>query len=155
MARGPLIAIGAAAAVALALGLHVYPVTANEGSTFGLHMPLLDCFVGVLACVGLVALGRARANSRIVGFLASPVLRNTGLISYSIYLTHLPVLILINDAVVRNPNVFSGSRSIHEAILMAVGFPVVMLCAYAFYLTIERPFAIRKPTTARRSLARG
>ncbi len=68
----------------------------------------------------------------------APPLRFVGFISYSLYLWHLPILMLATPYALRAP------ESLCVAILVAVGFFVAIPVAYLSYQFVERPFLAQR-----------
>lgn len=101
--------------------------------------PLSDLLVGMAAATLLIVLtGQAMsgARGRLLDWLESRPLVALGHFSYSLYLTHLPVLALC----------YYGLSTLHlpaiiQALLLwTIGPLLSLLVAYTFYLAIERRF---------------
>ena len=81
-----------------------------------------------------------RVPSRLLGALESRPLLGLGHFSYSLYLTHLPVLALCH-LFLRDFGLSPGVRSLA---LLGLGSAVSLVVAYAFHLGVERPFMVRR-----------
>lgn len=97
--------------------------------------------MSVAACVGLL----------IMGFLAGPALlrrpltflpfRLYGVIGYSVFLWHLPILtVMAAWPIFDTPNTSARFWEI-----LAVGLPVTTIFGVVMYLLVERPFLIARP----------
>ncbi len=113
---------------------------------WGAHLWALDLVVGALAtslilyaCQGM----NERHPTRTLAVLQHPVSVGLGGFSYSLYLTHVPVL-AIGQLVLRNSNL---SINVATAIMLCVFVPACVLMAFLFYLVFERPF-VRSPARA-------
>jgi peptidoglycan/LPS O-acetylase OafA/YrhL len=117
------------------------------GWGFGPHWfrmkPLADLLVGLSTAVMLVYLtGRAsavgRARGTLLRVLESRPLVGLGHFSYSLYLTHLPVVALCYFALrerVAGPQLALA--------LVVTSFPTSLVVAYAFHVAVERRFIRR------------
>jgi peptidoglycan/LPS O-acetylase OafA/YrhL len=109
------------------------------------HQPVTDALVALTTASLLVhcASPSTGAHAPVLRLLGSSPLVTVGRFSYSLYLTHLPVLALC----------FVPLRSLQlgpEAMLcsmLALGFPVSVACAYGFFLAVEKPW-LRAPSAA-------
>jgi peptidoglycan/LPS O-acetylase OafA/YrhL len=106
------------------------------------HKPLVDLLIGLSTLALLVHLTE-RAHSdepgRLLGLLASRPLVALGHFSYSLYLTHLPVLALCYFQL-RGLGWSGGGLSLA---LLSVGSLASLLVAYAFHVAVERRFIRR------------
>jgi peptidoglycan/LPS O-acetylase OafA/YrhL len=68
--------------------------------------------------------------------LESPIAIILGLFSYSLYLTHAPVLTLVRHFIFS----LSLSSTMVAVLLYLVAVPICLLFAYLFYLAFERQF---------------
>jgi peptidoglycan/LPS O-acetylase OafA/YrhL len=101
--------------------------------------------MGVAAGVGLM----------IMGFLAGPALlrrpleflpfRLYGVIGYSVFLWHLPLLTIIGTW-----PIFATEGTARFWQLIAVGLPVTLVWGTVMYLLVERPFLVRRPGLLKR-----
>lgn len=107
--------------------------------------PATDALLGCATAALLVYLTSVAASgsperSRLLGVLSSRLLVGLGHFSYSLYLSHLPVLALC----------FFGLQALGlapiplAAALLFVGTPVCLAFAYAFHVCFERPFMNRR-----------
>ena len=107
------------------------------------HKPLIDLLVGLSTFSLLVYLTeRARTTSRgrLLPVLESRALVGLGHFSYSLYLTHLPVLAGCFFAVQR----LGWSGGAQALALLVVGSTASLVVAYAFHVAIERRFIVRR-----------
>ncbi len=99
----------------------------------------LETVVGIGLAAFLAAVGPAAARGmtpRAVGLLSSKPLVFLGLISYSVYLLHSPLLALANFLLLP-----LGLPIIaHYLLMTGVALPVVVGLCYLFYLLVERHF---------------
>jgi peptidoglycan/LPS O-acetylase OafA/YrhL len=105
-------------------------------------MPIVDVWTGLLAASCLVGLA-ATPRSMPARLFASRPLAGLGRFSYSVYLVHLPLL-LIFDAVVGYliPQVHTPMA--RTVLLLFIGVPIALSLSYAFFWCFERPFLTRK-----------
>ena len=120
----------------------MYAVGAHGGNAF------VEVFsrMAVAACVGLL----------IVGFLSGPELlrrplsflpfRLYGVIGYSVFLWHLPIL----TAMAAWPIFEIADPAEKFWKILAVGLPVTTIFGVVMYLLVERPFLIARPGQAKR-----
>jgi peptidoglycan/LPS O-acetylase OafA/YrhL len=135
--------IAAASLLSLALCLGLFPLTQGDLSTFGLHMPITDLFAGVLTAACLTMLGRSREHNTVVRWLSWKPLAGLGVMSYSLYLVHMPILIALNTLFLRYPIGMLSSPLFRVALLLMPGIPVILGLAYCFFLVVERPLLRR------------
>ena len=105
--------------------------------------PLVDPLVGLATATLLVQLTRSSVSgqrSRALSLLESRPLVGLGHFSYSLYLTHLPVLAVIYFAL--RPLGFSASTL--SLVLLAAGALSSLVVAYAFHVAIERRFIAKR-----------
>lgn len=116
--------------------------TAAAGAWFR-HKPLVDLLIGLATLALLVYLTeRARSHERgyLLRLLESKALVGLGHFSYSLYLTHLPVLAVC----------YFWLRSIDcsgvtlALGLLALGSTASLVAAYAFHVAVERRFIYRR-----------
>lgn len=142
---------GAAGGTSFALlaGLvHAHPVTNRGGSDFGAWLPLLDITAGVGAAAALLILSRL---PRSVPLLSGRPLVTLGTFAYSLYLVHLPCLVLGNTLLtVLQPS--WHPPLLHVGVLLCL-LPFVVGFARLFYLAFEKPFLRRRPISGRRQQA--
>ena len=96
------------------------------GMEFNFLRPLL--YVPYSLCWGMVLLSSKYGSGIMKRFLELKILRFIGVISYSVYLLHIPVLVYI-----------SGNDDVPQGAKVYVFFIVTMICSSITYLVIERP----------------
>jgi peptidoglycan/LPS O-acetylase OafA/YrhL len=108
------------------------------------NKPLVDVLVGLFTMTLLIHLTHSAATgvpSRVLAVLESRPLVALGHFSYSLYLTHLPVLALcyffLRD--------FGWSVGVRSLALLGAGSVLSLVVAYGFHLLVERPFLLRRP----------
>lgn len=136
------LSLSAGAALLLVLLLRAYPVTAQNGVAFGLHMPVIDAAVGALTALLLLGLTRASGEPGAVGpaALSRPWLVGLGRFSYSLYLTHEPLLRVLERLLSSVPKLETAAPLWKVGILAGAGLPLLIAVAYLFFLACERPF---------------
>jgi peptidoglycan/LPS O-acetylase OafA/YrhL len=105
---------------------------------FGLK-PVTDPLIGLATASLLVYLTECIASgrpSRLLGVLESPPLVGLGHFSYSLYLTHLPVLAVCYLGLLQ----LGLSPQARTLALLGAGTLASLLVAYVFYLAVERRF---------------
>jgi peptidoglycan/LPS O-acetylase OafA/YrhL len=135
--------VAAASLFCAALSLYRFPLTQGDLSTFGLHMPLIDLFAGLLAAAVLTLLGKSSEHNIIVKCLSWRPLGALGVMSYSLYLVHMPILIALNTLFLRYPIGMLSLPLFRVALLVMPGIPVILGLAYCFFLVVERPLLRR------------
>ena len=97
-----------------------------------------DAVIGLVTAALIVAAARDRATGRrslVLAATQSRPIMALGTISYSLYLTHYPVLALVHAGI--------GGRSTADAVrLLATGIPVALVVAAGFSRLVERPFYV-------------
>lgn len=129
------------ACAALWGGCFVFSMAA--ASVWFAHKPLADLLVGLATFSLLVYLTeRARGTSRgrLLPLLESRPLVALGHFSYSLYLTHLPVLAGCFFAL----QGLGWSGGAQALALLVVGSVASLVVAYAFHVAIERRFIVRR-----------
>jgi hypothetical protein len=129
------------ACAALWGGCFVFSMAA--ASVWFAHKPLADLLVGLATFSLLVYLTeRARGTSRgrLLPLLESRPLVALGHFSYSLYLTHLPVLAGCFFAL----QGLGWSGGVQALALLVVGSVASLVVAYAFHVAIERRFIVRR-----------
>jgi peptidoglycan/LPS O-acetylase OafA/YrhL len=127
----PWLALAAATPVLLAISV--------QGSSWTLrprHLLWVDLALGpAVACllIGLAA-GRPR---RFVGLLDSRPIRSLGLSSYSLYLVHMPIVLMAYQLIV-GPRFQHGTTAF--LVMVAVVVPVTIAFARIFAAVFEHPF---------------
>ena len=110
----------------------------------------LDPFVG-LGTAGLLACWtKALLNNQMnlgIRFFSTKPLLILGAFSYSLYLTHAPIIIAIHRFLISAPI----STKIGSVILLVTSVPACLILAYLFHLAFERPFMPGRPKTERQA----
>jgi len=107
------------------------------------HKPLADLLVGLATTTLLIYLtGRSASaqRGRLLPLLESKALTGLGHFSYSLYLTHLPVLALLYFAL--HPLGWSPAQL--ALVLLGCGTLASLVVAYAFHVVIERRFIVKR-----------
>jgi peptidoglycan/LPS O-acetylase OafA/YrhL len=120
--------------VALAMG---------NGQFWFAHKPLADLLVGLATTTLLVYLtGRASSSERgrLLELLESRPLVGLGHFSYSLYLTHLPVLALVYFTL----RPLGWPPSLLSLALLALGASASLGVAYLFHVAVERHFIVKR-----------
>jgi peptidoglycan/LPS O-acetylase OafA/YrhL len=107
------------------------------------HKPLADLLVGLATFALLVYLterARGASRGRLLPLLESRALVGLGHFSYSLYLTHLPVLAGCFFALRR----LGWSGGVQAVAVLVVGSTASLIVAYAFHVAIERRFIARR-----------
>ena len=135
-----------AALTALVLLLRAYPMAGPCGVNFGRHMPVIDAAVGALVAALLVGLSRAGGSSRRdAASLGWPPLATLGRFSYSLYLTHAPLLAVLYRLLNTVPVLANADPLWKCAVMAGLGLPLLLALAYGFFLRCERPFWNSRP----------
>ena len=100
------------------------------GQTY--QMVALDCLIGIATSCFIIA---ACQDRRLAASLERPIFQRLGAFSYSLYLTHFPVLV-IADAFLRKSGV---SPLAHLAGLVFLAVPAAIALALVTYWLTERP----------------
>jgi peptidoglycan/LPS O-acetylase OafA/YrhL len=134
----PWLALGAAAPVVAMIWW--------QGSVWTLdHLFWVDLALGpAIACL-LAALATSRPGRRasIVRLLDAPPMRNLGASSYSLYLTHAPILVVVYELVVAG-RVSQGVPAF--LVTLALVLPLTIVFARVFASVFEAPF--RRPRSS-------
>ncbi|MEI8240316.1 MAG: acyltransferase, partial [Actinomycetota bacterium] len=130
---GRALALVAAGMVAICLALWAYN---RHGGFFGVgrwkaHWPLVEGLAWAVVVVGWVAFTEGRSG-RVVRWLTLP-----GVVSYSAYLLHMPIVIVVRD---RGWHVLGHGSVDAAALTVLVILPLTFAVATLAYLVIERPF---------------
>lgn len=140
-------------AVLIGFGLVVF--AQGFASVWFRLQPLTDLLVGVATAIFLVWTRQAalRGRPHLLGrWLELPIVDGLGRISYSLYLTHLPVLALLYASL--RPLRLSWAWT--AATMLFVGTAISVLFAWVFYALVERHFLnAPKSSAASRSLREG
>jgi peptidoglycan/LPS O-acetylase OafA/YrhL len=99
-------------------------------------MWIADYFVGTVTLIVLLVASRS-SDIWLFRLLAMRPLAAIGVFAYSIYLIHAPLLQVIWQYVAYPLHL---SNAWTFLVLTAFGGPIIVGCAYLFYLSFERPF---------------
>jgi peptidoglycan/LPS O-acetylase OafA/YrhL len=95
--------------------------------------------LAVVVCVGLLTLSTSRPGSRVnwaLAVLESRAVQFLGLISYSVYLFHSPILGMTNVALIDA----EMSMGVRLALMWLVVLPAALAISYVMFLLVERRF---------------
>lgn len=125
--------------------VYAHPITAYGGGDFGAHLPLIDSLAGLGAAAGLVWVSRSPQRFPLLSWRP---LVSLGTWAYSLYLVHLPCLLLLNALV----TFFKPEwrQPLPHVYALIAGLPLVFGAARCFYLAFEKPFLSRTKTQAGR-----
>ncbi len=131
-------AAGIGAVLALLCGLAFMYADGNHGGN-----ELLEIFarMGVAASVGLMILGFLAGPPLLRRPLAFLPFRLYGVIGYSVFLWHLPLLTVMSTWPIFEG--LSGAGKFWK--ILAIGLPVTTIFGTVMYLLIERPFLVYRP----------
>ncbi len=113
------------------------------GRVWFAHKPVADLLVGLATTLLLIYLtGRAGSDNRgrLLPILESRALVGLGHFSYSLYLTHLPVLAVIYFAL----RPLGWSASMLSLVLLVTGALASLAVGYAFHVAVERRFIVKR-----------
>jgi peptidoglycan/LPS O-acetylase OafA/YrhL len=96
----------------------------------------IDLFVSIVAVAGLVKMSVGQWQVLKSVFAWKP-LAFIGSFAYSLYLIHAPLIQCVWQYVVHPLGV---SQNAEFFLLVIIGIPFILACAYLFYLVCERPF---------------
>jgi peptidoglycan/LPS O-acetylase OafA/YrhL len=142
--------------LALAAAAPAFATIAWQGSVWTLeHLFWVDLALGpAIACLlaGL-ATGRGGRGSILLRVLDARPIRNLGSSSYSLYLTHAPIVVIVYDGIVAG-RVHQGVPAF--VVTLAVVLPLTIVFARVFASVFETPFRQRHGSSAavRRQLPR-
>lgn len=131
----------------LSLGIWVFcAISGTLGARIWFRfIPLTDLLVGVAAATLLVSCTKkirsADRRGPVLALLESRALVGIGHFSYSLYLTHLPIVALCFFAL-RAAGVSSGAPL--AGAMIATALPASLAVAFAFYWAVERWFIARR-----------
>ncbi len=114
-------------------------VAAFIGFLAAASLSVSDYFL--VALLALTVAGAAAADGVLKGFLGSRLMVWLGEISYSIYMVHFPVLIVLRRVYERFG--YEGWSSLLQMTAYIATFGVVIAAAAALYYTVERPTRMR------------
>ncbi|HEY4098294.1 MAG TPA: glycosyltransferase, partial [Baekduia sp.] len=155
MANGPWAVVAPRAArtvvrgVGIAAAAGVIALALGQGSPWMTeHWFWVDLLFGVAVACGLYLTTRTASPARDRVFASRPLLV-LGSFSYSLYLIHAPLVEGLQRWVV---GPLADSPGANFALLLAIGLPVVLVCAYGFFVVFERPFLDRRDLASLRTL---
>ena len=119
--------------------VHAHPITAQGGGDFGVYLPFVDPLVGAAAATVLLLASR---SPRWVPLLSWRPLVSLGTFAYSLYLVHLPCLLLVNTLLTVYAPAFRTPLDHVYALLLTL--PLVVGIARFFYFVFEKPFLRRR-----------
>jgi peptidoglycan/LPS O-acetylase OafA/YrhL len=123
-----------------------YELGTRQSTSYYLYSPLTSlCAVALVALVALPAATGERP--RMVAALDSRVVGGVGLVSYSLFLVHAPLI----DWLQARGATFSGRLGF--VMTVAVVFTVSFACAAASYVAVERPALRRRSRPPRAAVA--
>ena len=102
----------------------------------------LSCLVGMAAlslliyCTRALAEGEAKRRPHILQLFEAPPVVALGKFSFSLYLTHIPVVVLVHQFLLR----LHLSPPVTFFTLLIVAVPLSLLTSYLFHLKFEKPF---------------
>jgi peptidoglycan/LPS O-acetylase OafA/YrhL len=111
------------------------------------HAYFADVVVGLATTTLLVSCTRASLSERSarehpgLRVLGAPMVTALGAFSYSIYLTHYPLMMLFFYATIALPM----SVLARTGLMFGVFLPLSLAFAYGFYVVFERPFILHAP----------
>lgn len=138
--------IVAAVAVIVFVGLVVYMPTIHSQEETSW---VLDLLTAVVSAISILLIASAKlyppatfSITRLAGqILEAPPLTILGQFSYSIYLTHLVVWAIVSITLNLDPVKHVISFSLDPMLWrILVLIPLLLVCAYGFYLLFEKPF---------------
>jgi peptidoglycan/LPS O-acetylase OafA/YrhL len=115
----------------------------GKGQVWFAHKPLADLLVGLATTTLLVYLTDRSAKpdrGRLLPVLESKTLVTVGHFSYSLYLTHLPIVALIYFAL--QPLGWPAGKL--ALVLLGAGGVASLAVGYAFHVAIERHFIVKR-----------
>jgi peptidoglycan/LPS O-acetylase OafA/YrhL len=138
--------------LALAAALPVLAVIVLKGSVWTItHYFWIDLAISPAVALLLAALATARP-APLVRFLDTRPIRSLGSFSYSLYLTHSPVIVVTHELIVA-PHIPRGLTAF--LVTLAIGVPLALLVARLFAAIFELPFTRNKSWPALYTAIRG
>ena len=119
--------------------VRAHPVTTRGGQDFGAYLPLTDTFAGVGVAALLLLLSWSPG---LAGLLSWKPLTTLGGFAYSLYLVHMPCLLLFSTLF--SVYLPSARQPLPRFGLLALTLPLVIALARLFFLAFERPFLRRR-----------
>jgi peptidoglycan/LPS O-acetylase OafA/YrhL len=134
----------------VALAVHLHPITVVDGVDFGRNMCWIDAIVGAASALLLRRLhSDLGTGSPLLRFLSWTPLVTLGGFSYSLYLIHMLVIIVLGRTFALMPGWTMDGPVARFWIMFAVGLPVIIGLANLFYRAFERPFLSRSSRATR------
>ena len=106
-------------------------------SGVGQHQPLVDILAGISAVCLLIYSSAKHPRNIVRHLLDRKLLVTIGTFAYSVYLVHAPLIQLVWLYGVRPLHLSTSAGFI---VLAVVGAPLVIGCAYLFFVGFEKPF---------------
>ena len=125
---------GALSSAGLIALVHAHPITTLGGTDFGAFLPAIDPALGLGAAAALLWVSRSPGR---VPLLSWRPLVSLGTFAYSLYLVHLPCLLLLNALV----TLYLPARTpLSHVFLLLTALPLVLGAARLFFFAFEEPF---------------
>ena len=124
----------------LAALIHAHPITAHGGTDFGSYLPVIDTVAGFGVAAFLLSASWAPERFPLLSW---PPLVTLGTFAYSLYLVHMPCLLLFSKLL----SAFAPAVTapLHRVFALLFTLPLVIGLARLFYLAFEKPFLSRRP----------
>ncbi len=119
--------------------VHAHPITAQGGGDFGAYLPVMDSVAGAGAAALLLQISRSPQRFCLLSW---PPLVTLGTFAYSLYLVHMPCLLLGNALV--TAYLPAWQNPLHRVLALALALPLIIGLARLFFLAFERPFLARR-----------
>lgn len=122
----------------------MYEISAGSGTLFPVYLKGISMAVAF----GCILLGLDRGADIIRRFFSLALLRFFGIIGYSVFLWHMPVI----QIVIKYPAIESLAPSTRMLAVLLLAGTLATLLSFGFYLAVERPFMVwsRNRIAARR-----
>ncbi|MGI4791718.1 MAG: acyltransferase family protein [Janthinobacterium lividum] len=119
----------------LAALIDAHPVTTHGSRNFGSYLPLTDTVAGLAVAAGLLSVSWSPQNFPLLSW---PPLVTLGTFAYSLYLIHMPCLLLFSKLLtVYLP---AWHHPLQRFSALALTLPLVITLAWLFFLVFEKPF---------------
>lgn len=129
----------------LAALVHAHPITALGGSDFGSFLPVIDTVAGAGTAALLLLISRSPHCFPLLSWRPLVIL---GTFAYSLYLVHMPCLLLLNALTTAFGPAWHDP--LHRVLVLALALPLVIGLARLFFFAFERPFIKRRTKGAAR-----
>jgi peptidoglycan/LPS O-acetylase OafA/YrhL len=141
------VAVCGVSLIGLTLLVHAHPITVHSGSDFGSYLPVIDLVAGV--GVASLLLWMSWSPQPIPLFSWRPLV-TLGTFAYSIYLVHMPCLLLFS----RLLTLYAPGMNapLHQVYALFLTLPLVLGLARLFYLAFEKPFLSRRSKLSQKEL---